>query len=83
MMILKNVLYFFIPKYTRNTSMVKLENGNRVSEPKQIEKELEKFYSNMYTSKNLKSEFQGENKSLSLLLKVLKSLNWMLMSKIR
>lgn len=42
---------------------VKLENGDRVSEPKQIEKELEKFYSNMYTSKNLKSESQGENKS--------------------
>ena len=33
------------------------------TEPKQIEKELEKFYSNMYTSKNLKSESQGENKS--------------------
>ena len=30
---------------------VKLENGDRVSQPKQIEKELEKFYSNMYTSK--------------------------------
>ena len=42
---------------------VNLENGDRVSEPKQIEKELEKFYSNMYTSKNRKSEFEGENKS--------------------
>jgi len=42
---------------------VKLENGDKVSEPKQIEKELEKFYSNMYTSKNLKSKSQGENKS--------------------
>ena len=41
---------------------VKLENGNRVSETKQIEKELEKFYSNMYASK--RSEPQGENKSV-------------------
>ena len=41
---------------------MKLENGNRVSETKQIEKELEKFYSNMYASK--KSEPQGENKSV-------------------
>ena len=40
---------------------MKLENGDRVSEPKQIEKELEKFYSNMYACK--KSEPQGENKS--------------------
>jgi len=32
-------------------------------EYQQIEKELEKFYSNMCTSKNLKSESPGENKS--------------------
>ncbi|KAL9986830.1 hypothetical protein ACROYT_G001034 [Oculina patagonica] len=43
---------------------VKLENGDKTTQPKQIEKELEKFYSNMYTSKNnLNSEPLGENKS--------------------
>ena len=36
---------------------VKLEDGDTITDPKQIEKELEKFYSNMYTSKkNLNSE---------------------------
>ena len=43
---------------------VKLEDGDTITDPKQIEKELEKFYSNMYTSKkNLNSELQGENES--------------------
>ena len=43
---------------------VKLEDGDTITDPKQIEKELEKFYSNMYTSKkNLSSELQGENES--------------------
>ncbi|KAL9963239.1 hypothetical protein ACROYT_G032418 [Oculina patagonica] len=43
---------------------VKLENGDKTTQPKQIEKELEKFYSNMYTSKNnLNIEPLGENKS--------------------
>ncbi|KAL9968018.1 hypothetical protein ACROYT_G026343 [Oculina patagonica] len=43
---------------------VKLENGYKTTQPKQIEKELEKFYSNMFTSKNnLNSEPLGENKS--------------------
>ena len=30
---------------------VKLEDGDTITETKQIDKELEKFYSNMYTSK--------------------------------
>ena len=43
---------------------MKLEDGDTITDPKQIEKELEKFYSNMYTSKkNLNSELQGENES--------------------
>ena len=43
---------------------MKLEDGDTITDPKQIEKELGKFYSNMYTSKkNLNSELQGENES--------------------
>ena len=43
---------------------MKLEDGDTITDPKQIEKEPEKFYSNMYTSKkNLNSELQGENES--------------------
>jgi len=54
---------------------VKLENGDRVSEPKQIEKKLEQFYSNMYASKNLKSESQGENKSFESFVEGIEILN--------
>ena len=74
----KPTKYFFHlekTNYEKNlTREVKLEDGNKASQPKQIEKEMQKFYSNMYASKNLNSEPQGERVS-SLLLKVLKSLN--------
>ena len=41
---------------------VKLKDGETITDPKQIEKELENFYSNMYTSKkDLNSVPQGKN----------------------
>ena len=43
---------------------VKLKDGEMITDPKQIEKELENFYSNMYTSKkDLNSDPLGENDS--------------------
>ena len=43
---------------------VKLKDGETITDPKQIEKELENFYSTMYTSKkDLNSDPLGENDS--------------------
>ena len=43
---------------------VKLKDGEKITDQKQIEKELENFYSNMYTSKkDLNSNPLGENDS--------------------
>lgn len=44
---------------------VKLEDGETITDPKQIEKELENFYSIMYSSKkDLNSNLLRENDSL-------------------
>ena len=51
----------------------KLEDGDTITDPKQIEKELENFYSNMYTSK--KKLFIANTRALSHFSRVLKSLN--------
>ena len=43
---------------------VKLKDGETITDPKQIEKELENFYSDIYTSKkDLNSDPLGENDS--------------------
>jgi len=49
---------------------VKLNDGETITDPKQIEKELENFYSNMYTSKkDLNSDSQGEKESFESFVK--------------
>ena len=55
---------------------VKLKDGETITDPKQIEEELETFNSDIYTSKkDLNSEPQVKMRVLNLLLRVLKSLN--------
>ena len=55
---------------------VKLKDRETITDPKQIEKELENFCSNMYTSKkDLNSDPLGENDSFKYLLRVLRFLN--------
>jgi len=49
---------------------VKLKDGEMLTDPKQIEKELENFYSNMYTSKkDLDSDPQGAKESFESFVK--------------
>jgi len=49
---------------------VKLKDGETITDPKQIEKEIENFYSNMYTSKNdLNSDPQDGEESFETFVK--------------
>ena len=56
---------------------MKLKDGDAITDRKLIEKELENFYSNMYTSKKLLiANLRVKMEILNLLLNVLKLLNW-------
>ena len=51
---LEKILFYYEKKLIRE---VELENGEIISDPVQVNKEIEDFYQNMYTSKTIGNKF--------------------------